>query len=84
MKIAVRIFIDLSIVVLLVLFAFFLLYLHTGSWEMVGSGQGPGRCGLWDDRHRRSLRCVHRPPGHRPLEKAGVVGNWRRTSPAIP
>ena len=35
MKTFVRIFVDLCIVVLLVLFAFFLLYLHTGSWEMV-------------------------------------------------
>lgn len=34
MKTFVRIFVDLCIVVLLVLFAFFLLYLHTGSLEM--------------------------------------------------
>ena len=34
MKTFARIFVDLCIVVLLVLFAFFLLYLHTGSLEM--------------------------------------------------
>ena len=34
MKTAVRIFVDLCIVILLVLFAFFLLYFHTGSLEM--------------------------------------------------
>ena len=34
MKTFVRIFVDLCIVVLLVLFAFFLLYFHTGSLEM--------------------------------------------------
>lgn len=34
MKTFVRIFVDLCIVVFLVLFAFFLLYFHTGSWEM--------------------------------------------------
>ena len=43
MKTAVRIFIDLSIVVLLVLFAFFLLYLHTGSWEMVPTEEDQGK-----------------------------------------
>lgn len=88
MKTAVQIFVDLFIVVLLVLFAFFLLYLHTGSWEMVPTKEDQGKalvvaafgmivigvpCAVW-----------HRPPGHRPSEKAGVVGNWRRTSPAIP
>lgn len=34
MKNAVRIFVDLCIVVFLALFVFFLLYFHTGSWEM--------------------------------------------------
>lgn len=43
MKTFVRIFVDLCIVVLLVLFAFFLLYLHTGSWEMVPTEEDQGK-----------------------------------------
>lgn len=43
MKTAVRIFVDLCIVVLLVLFAFFLLCFHTGSWEMVPTEEDQGK-----------------------------------------
>ena len=43
MKTAVQILVDLFIVVLLVLFAFFLLYLHTGSWEMVPTKEDQGK-----------------------------------------
>ncbi|MCI8526866.1 MAG: hypothetical protein HFF17_13335 [Oscillospiraceae bacterium] len=43
MKTFVRIFVDLCIVILLVLFAFFLLYLHTGSWEMVPTEEDQGK-----------------------------------------
>ena len=88
MKTAVQIFVDLFIVVLLVLFAFFLLYLYTGSWEMVPTKEDQGKvlvvaafgmivigvpCAAW-----------HRPPGHPPSEMAGVVRDWPTTSPATP
>lgn len=43
MKTCVRIFVDLCIVVLLTLFSFFLLYLHTGSWEMKPSEEDQGK-----------------------------------------
>ncbi len=43
MKTAVRIFVDLCIVVLLVLFAFFLLYFHNGSWEMIPTEEDQGK-----------------------------------------
>ena len=43
MKTAVRIFVDLCIVVPLVLFAFFQLYLHTGLWKMVPTEKEQGK-----------------------------------------
>ena len=43
MKTAVRIFVDLCIVVLLVLFTFSLLYLHIGSLEMEPTEEDQGK-----------------------------------------
>ena len=80
MKTFVRIFVDLhrgtpgTVRVLLAVLPYWLTGdgAHRGG---SGSGSCSGRGGLWDDRHWRPLRSVHRPPSHCSAEKAGAVGN---------
>lgn len=77
LKTAARIFVDRGIVVLLALFAFSLLYLRTGSLEMVPTEEDQGKAlvvaVLGMIVAGTPLRCVHQPPGRQPAEKAGAV-----------